>query len=142
MLTQYDTSRNNPNISGTSLLSPYLHFGCISPLQVYYECLQLKTLNLPLKTGVDAYLEETLVRRELAINMWYYNQDADNWKCLPEWAIKTLDEDRQKQTSLLQEDDYTREELEEAKTHDPLWNAAQNQLRQTGKIHGYVRMYW
>jgi len=141
-LEHYDESRNNPNITGTSFLSPYLHFGCISPLQIYYEWRHLETKNSKLKTSLDAYLEETLIRRELAINMWYYNDDADNWKCLPNWVIKTLDEDREKQTSLIQTDDYTRKELEWGKTHDPLWNAAQNQLIRTGKIHGYVRMYW
>lgn len=97
---------------------------------------------MKLKTSIDAYLEEALVRRELAINMWYYNDNADNWKCLPNWVIKTLDEDREKQTSLIQADDYTREELESGETHDPLWNAAQKELIRTGKIHGYVRMYW
>lgn len=73
--------------------------------------------------------------------MWYYNPHCDTWKCLPDWTIKTLDEERSKASpSLL--DEYTLLDLESANTHDPLWNAAQKQLIKTGKIHGYVRMYW
>lgn len=99
-LAQYDTARNNPNEENTSLLSPYLHFGCISPLQIYHECSQLKTLNSKLETPLTAFLEECLVRRELAINMWYYEKHPDQWNCLPDWVIKTLDEDREKQSVL------------------------------------------
>lgn len=73
--------------------------------------------------------------------MWYYNPHFDTWQCLPDWVIKTLDEERSKTpSSLLNE--YTLDDLRHGKTHDPLWNAAQKQLVQTGKIHGYVRMYW
>ena len=136
-LPLYDTARNNPNEENTSLLSPYLHFGCISPLQIYYE-LSTERKN----PSIHAFLEECLVRRELAINMWYYEKHPDQWSCLPDWVIKTLDEDREKQTSLLSQDEYSLDDLRYGRTEDPLWNAAQHQLVQTGKIHGYVRMYW
>lgn len=135
-LWEYEVSKNNPNIAGTSLLSPYLHFGCISPIQIYQE-LHDRTHE----SAVSVFLEELLVRRELAINMWYYNPHFDTWQCLPDWVIKTLDEERSKTpSSLLNE--YTLDDLRHGKTHDPLWNAAQKQLIKTGKIHGYVRMYW
>ncbi len=136
-LEHYDTKRNNPNEENTSLLSPYLHFGCISPLQIYYE-LHSETK----KPNILAFLEECLVRRELAINMWYYEKHPDQWNCLPDWVIKTLDEDRERQTSLLTHDEYSLDDLRNGKTEDPLWNAAQHELVKTGKIHGYVRMYW
>lgn len=136
-LPLYDTARNNPNEENTSLLSPYLHFGCISPLQIYHE---LHTQEK--KSSVHAFLEECLVRRELAINMWYHEKHPDQWNCLPEWIIKTLDEDREKQTTLLTQDEYSLDDLRHGRTEDPLWNAAQHQLVRTGKIHGYVRMYW
>lgn len=153
-LSKYAQERNNPNRSGTSFLSPYLHFWCISPIQIFHELEQI----VP-EMRDDPYVEELFVRRELAINMWYYNEHHASWKCLPEWVIKTLDEQqdwRQSwkdhrwnslQTILegmdsAQEYRYTYEQLAVADTHDPLWNAAQHQLRKTGKIHGYVRMYW
>ena len=141
-LEKYDTARNNPNEENTSLLSPALHFGCISPLQIYYECTELKTQNSKLQTWANAFLEECLVRRELAINMWYYEKHPDQWNCLPDWVIKTLDEDREKQTSLLTQNEYSLDNLRHGRTEDPLWNAAQHELVRTGKIHGYVRMYW
>lgn len=141
-LEKYDTARNNPNEENTSLLSPYLHFGCISPLQIFYESAQLKTGNSKLETPFAAFLEECLVRRELAINMWYYEKHPDQWNCLPDWVIKTLDEDREKQTSLLTQDEYQLDDLRYGRTEDSLWNAAQHELVRTGKIHGYVRMYW
>ncbi len=74
--------------------------------------------------------------------MWYYEKHPDQWNCLPDWLIKTLNEDREKQTSLFTEDEYSLEDLKQGKTEDPLWNAAQHELLRTGKIHGYVRMYW
>lgn len=136
-LPLYDVARNNPNEENTSRLSPYLHFGCISPLQIYHELhSEIK------KPSTLAFLEECFVRRELAINMWYYEKHPDQWNCLPDWVIKTLNEDREKQTSLFTEDEYSLEDLKQGKTEDPLWNAAQHELLRTGKIHGYVRMYW
>jgi deoxyribodipyrimidine photo-lyase len=135
-LWEYETVKNNPNIAGTSLLSPYLHFGCISPIQIY------QTLKNKLEEkNVAVFLEELLVRRELSINMWHYNPNYNTWESLPDWVIKTLDEERSRRPAPLL-DEYTLDELKNGKTHDPLWNAAQKQLIKTGKIHGYVRMYW
>jgi deoxyribodipyrimidine photo-lyase len=93
------------------------------------------------ENSIAVFLEELLVRRELAINMWHYNLNYNNWRCLPDWVIKTLDEERAKAPMALL-DEYTLDDLQHGKTHDPLWNAAQKQLIKTGKIHGYVRMYW
>lgn len=87
----YNAERNNPNKDATSRLSPYLHFGCISPLQIWHD-----TRDTP-KDIMVGFLEECFVRRELAINMWYYEKYPESWKCLPDWAIKTLDNDSQKQ---------------------------------------------
>lgn len=133
----YNAERNNPNKDATSRLSPYLHFGCISPLQIWHD-----TRDTP-KDIMVGFFEECFVRRELAINMWYYEKHPESWKCLPDWAIKTLDNDSQKQQiSLVWHQHYTREELIHWRTADPLWNAAQHELILTWKIHGYVRMYW
>jgi len=136
-LPLYDQERNNPNKDTTSRLSPYLHFGCISPLQIFHD---LRDVSRDI---CASFLEECFVRRELAINMWYYEKKPDSWECLPAWVIKTLDSDSGRfQTSLLPTDNYTVEDLIEARTLDPLWNAAQRELITTGKIHWYVRMYW
>ena len=37
---------------------------------------------------------------------------------------------------------YNLDAFENSDTHDDLWNAAQNQMKLNGKMHGYMRMYW
>jgi deoxyribodipyrimidine photo-lyase len=88
--------------------------------------------------GMDTYLEELIVRRELAFNFVYYNKNYDSFDCLPKWTQKTLNEHKNDPREYL----YSLDEFENAKTHDHYWNAAQNQMRATGKMHGYMRMYW
>jgi deoxyribodipyrimidine photo-lyase len=129
----YAQLRNDPAKDFTSNLSPYLHFGQISPLFI-----ALKVMAYQIPKGKDEFLEELIVRRELAINFVYYNSEYASYCCLPDWAKKTLDmhkDDRRPYT-------YTLEELENAKTHDIYWNAAQEEMLTTGKMHGYMRMYW
>jgi deoxyribodipyrimidine photo-lyase len=131
-LDGYDTQRNDPNLDGVSNLSPYLHFGQISPLYV-----ALKVTGAAGK-GKDGFLEELIVRRELSFNFVYYNHQYDQYEALPPWALRTLNfhaRDKREYT-------YSQEEFETAKTHDPYWNAAQNEMVRTGKMHGYMRMYW
>jgi deoxyribodipyrimidine photo-lyase len=129
----YAQLRNDPTKDFTSNLSPYLHFGQISPLFI-----ALKVMAYQIPKGKDEFLEELIVRRELAINFVYYNSEYTSYCCLPDWAKKTLD---------MHKDDiraytYTLEELENAKTHDIYWNAAQEEMLTAGKMHGYMRMYW
>ena len=133
-LSGYDTLRNDPSVDYQSMLSPYLHFGQISPIQI-----ALKVLGAQAPTSAkEAYLEELVVRRELAVNYVNYNSNYDCFAGLPEWAKRTL---------LLHKSDpreylYSLNEFENAETHDSYWNAAQNEMRITGKMHGYMRMYW
>jgi len=131
-LHRYDDLRNDPNEDGLSNLSPYLHFGQISPL---YVALQLSQNSSP---GTEAFLEELIVRRELSMNFVHYNQQYDSFAGLPEWAKRTLKE----HAGDPREYTYSLEELEQAKTHDQYWNAAQMEMVVTGKMHGYMRMYW
>jgi len=131
-LDQYDELRNDPTQEYLSGMSPYLHFGQISPL---YIALQVARTDKP---GRDAYLEELIVRRELSINFVHYNPQFRSLEGLPEWCRKTLAE----HTSDPREYLYGVEELEAAATHDPYWNAAQKELVLGGKMHGYMRMYW
>ncbi len=132
-LSKYDELRNNPVLDYQSNLSPFLHFGQISPQRV-----ALEVSENPHSANTDSFLEELIVRRELADNYCYFNHNYDNTDGFPDWAKKTLEETKGDRREYL----YTKHEFENSKTHDPLWNAAQNQMVRTGKMHGYLRMYW
>ena len=133
-LTDYPEQKNNPNIDCLSNLSPYLHFGQISPI---YIALKISDATVS-KEAKEAYLEEVIIRRELAVNYINFNQNYDSFNGLPEWVKRTLLSHRKDPRKYM----YSLEELENAKTHDPYWNAAQNEMRYMGKMHGYMRMYW
>lgn len=133
-LDSYSENRNNPNLDALSNMSPYLHFGHISAAEIAIE---VQTSNAP-EAEKAAYLEELIVRRELSDNFCYYNADYDNFDGLPNWAKITLNEHRDDPREYV----YSLDEFENARTHDPFWNAAQNEMRQIAKMHGYMRMYW
>lgn len=153
-LDNYNTLRNDPLVDQQSNLSPYLHYGVIAPQRVARSVLEFtgKPISKLLHdkknlAGVDhkeqeesagAFLEELIVRRELADNFCYYCEDYDSTKCFPSWAIDSLDKEEKTEREYL----YTKKEFEEARTHDDLWNAAQTEMLVTGKMHGYLRMYW
>ncbi|GAB6089683.1 deoxyribodipyrimidine photo-lyase [Spirochaeta dissipatitropha] len=132
-LGSFADDRNDPSLEGSSILSPYLHYGMISPLRIALEARDRGSGE-----SVDVLWEELIVRRELSCNFTEYNGNYDNPECLPDWALKTL----HKHNSDPREYLYTYEELEQAATHDKYWNAAQNQMRILGWMHGYMRMYW
>jgi len=133
-LLHYDEMRNDPNLDGQSGLSPYLHFGQISAQRV-----ALEVSKTPLSDEIkEAFLEELVVRRELSDNYCLYNPLYDSVEGFPEWARRTIEDHREDR----REYEYTIEELEAARTHDDLWNAAQMQMVRDGKMHGYMRMYW
>ena len=134
-LSGYAWRRNDPNQPGQSQLSPYLHFGQLSPQRVAWEVRRLFPSGSP---DSDAFLEELIVRRELADNYCFYTPDYDQTTAFPSWAQATLKE----HLSDPRPASYLFAQLETAATADPLWNAAQNELVQTGKMHGYLRMYW
>lgn len=133
-LSSYNDKRNDPALDGQSGLSPYLHFGQISAQRVALE-IQKYDQNI---TAQENYLEELIVRRELSDNYCYYNSDYDNFNGFPDWAKKTLNEHRNDKRDYL----YSLKQFEKAKTHDNLWNAAQLEMVCSGKMHGYMRMYW
>jgi deoxyribodipyrimidine photo-lyase len=133
-LSSYDKNRNDPNKDGQSHLSPYLHFGQISAQRVALE-IQERTTSV--KDQV-AFLEELIVRRELSDNFCFYDQHYDDFQGFPDWAEKTLHEHRKDKREYL----YSLEQLEMAQTHDELWNASQTEMIKSGKMHGYLRMYW
>jgi deoxyribodipyrimidine photo-lyase len=133
-LHAYSQKRNDPNLDGQSGMSPYLHFGHIAPQRLAL------LVNASKAGDVDkeVFLEELIVRRELADNFCYYNKQYDRFDGFPEWARKTLAEHRPDK----REYRYHREILENGNTHDALWNAAQIEMVERGKMHGYLRMYW
>ncbi|MBN1471544.1 MAG: deoxyribodipyrimidine photo-lyase [Syntrophaceae bacterium] len=133
-LPGYAADRNDPNRTGQSGLSPYLHFGQIAPQRAALEVVNAD----PASESSLAFLEELIVRRELSDNFCFYQPDYDSFAGAPDWARKTLDEHREDRREFI----YSLEEFEAGRTHDALWNAAQNQMAATGKMHGFLRMYW
>jgi deoxyribodipyrimidine photo-lyase len=133
-IEHYADGRDDPNQDAVSNLSPYLHFGHISAQRIAIEILQKYAGN----SHAVTFLEELIVRRELADNFCYYNQNYDSTEGFKPWAKITLDAHRKDHREYL----YTCEQFENALTHDRLWNAAQMQLVCTGKMAGYLRMYW
>nr|WP_253197195.1 deoxyribodipyrimidine photo-lyase [Clostridium algidicarnis] len=131
-LPHYTELKNHPGENYTSDLSPYLHFGQISPLYIYN---QLIYVNIE---GKKDFLEELIVRRELSMNFVFYNNKYDSYDCLPAWSKATLEKHLLDEREFI----YSIEELEMAKTHDEYWNTAQKEMVVTGKMHGYMRMYW
>ena len=131
----YVENRNQPQSDDISHMSPYLHFGQLSPL---YLALQTKAAAGRLKEAKEAYLEELIVRRELALNFVTYNQNYQSFACLPQWAQKTLKQHQKDR----REHVYSRRQLESAATHDEYWNAAMREMKFTGFMHNYMRMYW
>ncbi len=133
-LPGYATNRNHPEIDATSQLSPYLHFGQIGPHTV---ALAIKDAAAPARDR-EAFLEELIVRRELAVNFVRYNLHFRTLASIEPWARRTLDEHAGDKRLHL----YSERQLANAETHDPLWNAAQRQMVDSGWMHGYLRMYW
>lgn len=139
-LQDYDDLRNVPDRDWTSRLSPYLHFGMVSPIEIALRAIEHAEVSLPPEAGgsVDTLLEELIVRRELAMNFTEYRDDYLSFACLPAWARNTLRDHSGDERPYL----YTHRQLENAETHDPYWNACQRQMVEAGLMHGYMRMYW
>ena len=133
-LSAYPDHAADPALDATSRLSPYLHFGQISPLEI---ALRVSASGAP-PAAVDAFLEQLLVRRELAFNSARFRTACDRYESLPPWALKTLAAHRRDPREFV----YDRDSWEAAATHDPCWNAAQTQLLRTGHMHNTMRMYW
>eukprot|EP00698_Gefionella_okellyi_P019827 TRINITY_DN6142_c0_g1_i1.p1 TRINITY_DN6142_c0_g1~~TRINITY_DN6142_c0_g1_i1.p1 ORF type:complete len:569 (+),score=128.84 TRINITY_DN6142_c0_g1_i1:60-1766(+) len=135
-LRSYDSERNKPELAIQSHLSPYLHFGQISPI---YCILQAVAFAGAKSSAKEAFQEELIVRRELSMNFcWFNARSYDKYACLPEWALKTLNEHKDDPRQVI----YSKSELEEGRTYDAYWNAAQLEMVVTGKMHNYMRMYW
>ncbi len=135
-LAAYAESIRDPGADVGSGLSPYLHFGCVSPLEVALGVLEADAPD----EAIDGFLEQLVVRRELAYNFCRYTWPDKHTTLeeLPDWARKTMREHADDE----RDPTYTYEELEAARTHDEIWNAAQRELVATGTFHNYLRMLW
>ncbi len=133
-LASYATTRNKPELDATSRLSPYLHFGHISPITV---ALAVQKADAP-EPGKEAFLNQIITWRELAVNLVRFNPNYDNFECGEPWAHRTLAAHANDKRPVL----YSELQLEQGETHDPLWNAAQMQMVNRGWMHNYLRMYW
>lgn len=129
----YSDKRNIPTENYVSNLSPYIHFGQISA-----QTIVLETYEKVRNSKKDSFVEELVVRRELADNYCYFNKEYDNPLGYPSWAIESHKAHSKDKREFI----YTLSKLEKGETHDELWNAAQKEMLKTGKMHGYLRMYW
>ena len=152
-LSGYSEQRNEPDLEGASGLSPYLHFGHISVHEVFAEIARQekwKPEKLALRANgsregwwsmsanAEGFLDELITWREVGYNFCTHRKDYAQYESLPDWARKTLEKHERDERAHL----YTLEQFESAATHDSLWNAAQRQLVQEGRIHNYLRMLW
>tara|TARA_Y100001970_G_scaffold131993_1_gene162808 strand:+ start:516 stop:1850 length:1335 start_codon:yes stop_codon:yes gene_type:complete len=152
-LDNYAISRNDPTIDGQSNLSPFLHYGQISSLRIILEILKIcDDEPLLFKKGklasfegahtkldsINAFFEELIVRKELADNFCFYSDNYQSKNGFKKWAYDSLEAHKKDTREFI----YSINELIAKKTHDKAWNAAQSEMMQTGKMHGYMRMYW
>jgi deoxyribodipyrimidine photo-lyase len=152
-LMDYSDRRNRPDDAAASGLSPYLHFGHVSPHQVFLELMRRARwtpddVTPPadgrrsgwwgLASGPEDFLDQLVTWRELGFQFCRHREDHAEFSSLPDWAKRTLAEHAEDR----REHVYTLQEFAAAETHDELWNAAQNQLVREGRIHNYLRMLW
>ena len=134
-LEGYKEKRNEPSAPATSTLSPYLHFGMISPVDIVLRVRETRGAGGP---DAASFVEELVVRRELAHNFVFYEPSYGTWESIPKWAKATLAEHRDDPRDAT----YSPEQLEAADTDDPYWNAAMREMLKSGYMHNYMRMYW
>jgi deoxyribodipyrimidine photo-lyase len=134
-LPYYADERHDPVLETRSGLSPYLHFGQVSPVTVARA---VRAARSAPGAAREAFLEQLIVRRELAFNLAAYAPSIGSITCVPAWARATLEKHRRDRRPRT----YSARQLEEGRTHDPYWNAAMKEMRATGRLHGYMRMYW
>ncbi len=151
-LKNYHIHRNDPSLDGQSHLSAYLRFGHISPVDITLRVLEASNYDVDaflLKKNIEehvsiyedvqAFLEELIVRRELAHNFIFYNSSYKTYSAaIPQWAQKTLLQHKADKRIIV----YSFDAMENARTEDDYWNAAQIQMKRSAYMHGYMRMYW
>jgi deoxyribodipyrimidine photo-lyase len=152
-LPRYADGRNHPDDDASSGLSPYLHFGHVGAHDVIRRVWRFADWNpsklAPRATGLrdgwwgagpaaEAFLDELVTWRDLGYGFCFHRADYARYSSLPTWAKASLAKHARDRRPEL----YTRAELEQARTGDEIWNAAQRQLVRDGRIHNYLRMLW
>ena len=153
-LKDYPSARNEAEVDGTSALSPYLHFGHISTHQIFRAIVRAEKWSPDvlgksiggskagwwhLSAAAESFIDELVTWRELAFNMSsHHPEDYMSLSTLPAWAKESHRTHANDKRPIL----YARKELEEGRTHDPLWNATQMQMVRDGWFHNYLRMLW
>ncbi|KDO31180.1 hypothetical protein SPRG_03798 [Saprolegnia parasitica CBS 223.65] len=138
-LLKYGTERNEPSGNGASNLSPYLHYGNISPVDIALQVNATEGRGPAMAASKASFLEELIVRRELSMNfVWFNPRHYDSIKSLPPFATETLAIHADDARAII----YTEAQLDKAMTHDAYWNAAQLDMIVNGKMQNYMRMYW
>lgn len=153
-LARYGTERNDPDASASSGMSPFLHFGTVGEHEIVKKILDQQPNGWSSDTleyaggksegffgghpYVEKYLDELITWRGVGFHYAHHDPDYDKFESLPDWAQKTLNEHIKDERPVL----YTLDELENAQTYDPIWNAAQRELVRDGIIHNYLRMLW
>lgn len=132
-LDHYGEGRRELDFESTSRLSAYLHFGFVSPLEV---ALAVRDAGAP-KESTDSFLEQVIVRRELAFNFVFHEPNYASVEALPDWARKTLSKH-----AADPRDDVSIVDIEAGTTYDDVWNVPQRELVLTGEIHNQPRMLW
>lgn len=146
----------SPDVTASSGLSPYLHFGHIGIEEVVERVLaqapDFDPSALAERKGgkrdgfycgsphINGFLDEAITWRDVGFQ-WHYHRRRDAAAlstALPPWAWKSL----QEHSADPRQYEYELGEFEAAATHDPLWNAAQRELVRTGTMHNYMRMLW
>ncbi len=150
---RYAEARNQPDEQATSGLSPFLHFGHISPHEVLARLADAEGFrDLPedarsdgtrdgfwgMSPSGDALMEQLVIWRELAFNTAANLPGYERYESLPEWARASLEARALDKRPIV----YDLPTLESANTHDPVWNAAQRELLREGRMHNYLRMLW
>lgn len=133
--SRYQENRNQPQTDDVSRMAMYLHFGHVSPIQLALLARDMETVVEEIR---EAFLEELIVRRELSVNFVQYTSGYDSFASLPDWSRRSLNSHRRDPRDFV----YAPEQLENAETHDEYWNAAMKEMRFTGYMHNYMRMYW
>jgi len=152
-LARYAESRNDPDVETTSGLSPYLHFGQISSHEIFHALMEREGWSerklavratgsragwWGVSDAAEMFLDQLVTWRELGFNMAARNAEYDRYESLPEWARRTLAKHAEDERAEV----YRLGAFAAARTHDPLWNAAQRQLTREGRMHNYLRMLW
>ena len=132
-LPRYAEDRADPNAGATSGLSPYLHFGNISPIEVVLQARRAGPAD-----QVAKFQDELLTWRELAFNFTHLDPRHRTTAALPEWARAELTAGESDDRPAM----YGMDELEAGATGEPLWNAAQMAYVREGWMPNPLRMLW